>query len=183
MGDRRASLRELTPSPAAGFDAPFAMLEACHERIQRTLDLLLRLRAHVARSGVDEQARQAARDVLRYFDQAAPQHHLDEELHVLPVLDASGDAALLALASRLRDDHRRMDEGWRAARPALADVAEGRLASLDAAQELPLVEFSALYVRHLAAEEEVAFPAASSGLEPAALEWMSRDMRQRRGVA
>lgn len=30
-------------TPAVGFEEPFAMLEACHERVQRTLDLLQRL--------------------------------------------------------------------------------------------------------------------------------------------
>lgn len=60
------------------------MLEACHERVQRTLGLLGRLREHVRKQGVDNDARQAARDVLRYFDIAAPLHHQDEELHVFP---------------------------------------------------------------------------------------------------
>ena len=179
----RDALRDLTPSPAAGFEAPFAMLEACHERIQRTLDLLQRLRVHVAKHGPDEQARQAARDVLRYFDQAAPQHHLDEERHVLPALEASGDAAHVALASRLRDDHRRMEAGWAVARSILSDLAEGRLTGLQAAQDQALDAFAVLHADHLAAEEQVAFPAATASLDTAALERMSRDMRARRGAA
>jgi hypothetical protein len=73
-----------------GFEQPFAMLEACHERVQRTLALLARLRVHVREQGADENARQAARDVLRYFDMAAPLHHEDEELHVFPLLLAHG---------------------------------------------------------------------------------------------
>ncbi|RYY81317.1 MAG: hemerythrin domain-containing protein, partial [Comamonadaceae bacterium] len=52
----------------AGFEQPFEMLEACHERVHRMLTLLDRLRRHVAGHGTDEQARQAARDVMRYFD-------------------------------------------------------------------------------------------------------------------
>ena len=47
-------------APAVGFEQPFAMLEACHERVQRTLGLLQRLRDHVRAQGADEQARQAA---------------------------------------------------------------------------------------------------------------------------
>ena len=179
----RDALRELTPSPAAGFEAPFAMLEACHERIERTLGLLQRLRAHVAQHGADDQARQAARDVLRYFDQAAPQHHLDEERHVLPALEASGDAAQVALASRLRDDHRRMEAGWAVARSILSDLAEGRLTNLAPSQDQALADFEALHADHLAAEEQVAFPAATASLDTAALERMSRDMRVRRGAA
>ena len=48
-------------APAVGFEQPFAMLEACHERVQRTLALLARLRAHVRQHGADEDARQAAK--------------------------------------------------------------------------------------------------------------------------
>ena len=32
-------------TPAVGFEQPFAMLEACHERVERTLTLLSRLRS------------------------------------------------------------------------------------------------------------------------------------------
>ena len=73
-------------SPGVGFEAPFEMLEACHERVQRMLDLLTRLRNHVAKNGCDVQANDAAVDVMRYFDLAAPLHHQDEELHVFPAV-------------------------------------------------------------------------------------------------
>ncbi|MGZ5179811.1 MAG: hemerythrin domain-containing protein [Ramlibacter sp.] len=179
---RHDALRELMPSPAAGFEQPFAMLEACHSRLQRTLDLLQRLAAHVREAGADDQARQAARDVMRYFDQAAPQHHLDEERHVLPALEASGDAALQDLAARLRADHRRMDSGWAEARAVLAALAQGQLASLAAEQEAVLTGFAGLHAAHLAAEEQVAFPAATARLDTADLARMSQDMRQRRGA-
>ena len=98
------------------------MLLACHERVQRSLDLLLRLQAHVATQGADGQARDAARDVLRYFDLAGPQHHADEERHVLPRLRTAG---LGALADRLAADHAEMERQWRALRPALAGLAAG----------------------------------------------------------
>lgn len=180
---RPRSLQELVPSPAAGFDQPFAMLDACHERIQRTLELLRRLRVHVAAHGADEQARQAARDVLRYFDVAAPQHHLDEERHVLPALRASGDPALRDLATHLHADHRRMEAAWSDARSILDPLATGRLAGLAPSQDDVLQTFAALYAGHLEAEERIGFPAAAARLDRAALEAMSSDMRQRRGAA
>lgn len=86
-------------APSVGFEQPFAMLEACHERVQRTLALLQRLRAHVLEHGADVPAQQAARDVLRYFDIAAPLHHEDEELHVFPLLLAQGSPDVAALAA------------------------------------------------------------------------------------
>ena len=59
-------------SPGVGFEQPFEMLEACHERVQRSLALLQRLVDHVDRNGHDADSRSAARDVLRYFDIAGP---------------------------------------------------------------------------------------------------------------
>ena len=66
-------------APAVGFDTPFEMLEACHERVQRTLALQERLCEHLQAKGCDASAQNAAHDVLRYFDIAAPLHHEDAE--------------------------------------------------------------------------------------------------------
>lgn len=168
--------------PAPGFDEPFEMLHACHERVTRMLTLLQRLRRHVDEHGADEQARQAARDVIRYFDQAAPQHHLDEENHVIPRLLASGDPAMAGLAARLRDDHRAMEVAWARAQPLLAALAEGGLARFDADAHRAFEDFATLYASHLEAEESIAFPAARDRMDATSLGAMSQDMMRRRGV-
>ena len=80
---------------AAGFEQPFEMLSACHDRVRRSLALLGRLCEHVEVHGTDAQACQAAADVLRYFSLAAPAHHEDEERHVVPALYARGDCVAL----------------------------------------------------------------------------------------
>ena len=41
-------------TPAAGFEQPFAMLEACHARVQRMLTLLQKLCAHLRAQGCDQ---------------------------------------------------------------------------------------------------------------------------------
>jgi hemerythrin-like domain-containing protein len=82
-------------APGAGYEAPFEMLDACHERVERMLRLLHKLRAHLQASGWDAQAAEAARDVLRYFNEAAPRHHEDEERHVFPAVLAAPDAPAL----------------------------------------------------------------------------------------
>lgn len=179
-------------APGVGFEDPFAMLQACHERVQRTQDLLARLRAHVLQHGADGDARHAARDVLRYFDIAAPLHHQDEELHVFPLLraNAPADAELQALVRRLQQDHVCMTADWAAARAplqALVDHAETAdvaappfffspqdIASLD--------RFASRYGEHIAAEEGLAYPAAMQLLPPTALAAMGREMAARRGV-
>lgn len=176
-------------APAVGFEAPFEMLGACHERVQRMLRLLARLTAHVASQGSDTAARQAARDVMRYFDQAAPLHHQDEELHVFPALRAQGDAALQALVERLQQEHRQMAQQWAQLRTGLqrlADQADTQPA--DPAWRLPAPHlalqeaFSQLYQAHLLAEDGQAYPAAQARLTGPALQHMSQDMQARRGL-
>ena len=108
------------------------MLEACHERVQRTLALLGRLRTHVQHQGCEESARQAARDVLRYFDIAAPLHHQDEELHVFPPLLTQGPPEVAALVQRLLQDHQDMAADWAAARLPLQALADGHASGVSA---------------------------------------------------
>ncbi len=172
---------------AAGLEAPFEMLAACHERVARMLALQTKLQQHLLDKGCDEPARQAARDVMRYFDLAAPLHHQDEELHVFPPLLAGADAALRMLAERLINDHRQMEAAWIAARSVLQAIADSRpdadWRALTPAQADALNQFAALYEQHLADENGAAYPAAQAALPLEAVQAMSEDMMQRRGVA
>ena len=175
-------LSSLLPGPAPGFEQPFEMLEACHERVHRMLDLLERLRGYLPDHGADRTARDAARDVLRYFDQAAPNHHRDEELHVFPPLLAGGDADTVALVRRLQQDHLQMESAWQAARAVLARIETGELAALAPAEEAALDAFAALYDGHIEAEEVIVYPAAAAVLDEPARAAMGEEMMRRRGV-
>lgn len=167
-------------SPAVGFEEPFEMLSACHERVERMLQLLERLAEHLPQRGADTQAADAARDVMRYFDLAAPHHHEDEERHVLPALRADGRAALSALADRLHADHEQMHGAWAALRSTLVQIERGQWpagAAFDA-----VAPFAALYRAHIAAEEGEAYPEAAAHVLGPARAAMGREMAARRGV-
>ena len=167
-------------SPAVGFDQPFEMLNACHDRVERTLVLLGRLVAHVHDHGHDEDSRSAARDVLCYFDLAAPHHHQDEELHVLPPLLASDDATQRALAEQLVAEHRRMEALWAVLRGPLQQWAEAPPASTAFPQPEALAEFTSVYADHIAREEGRAYPLARTLLDTATLSQMGAEMSARR---
>lgn len=168
-------------SPAVGFEQPFEMLEACHERVQRSLDLLARLIEHVTRNGHDAQSRSAAHDVLRYFDLAAPHHHDDEERHVFPRVVASGDESQVAAVQRLRDDHRRMGELWSRLRPVLqAWAGEAAAGAVPEAFRADAAAFAALYAAHIPVEEGLVFPAARASCAADDLQAMGDEMRARR---
>lgn len=167
-------------APAAGFDAPFEMLAACHERVERMLRLLEGLEAHLGEHGADAQAAAAARDVMRYFDVAGPAHHEDEERHVLPALAAGGQAAL---ADRLHGEHLRMTHDWQALRADLAEIAAGRWSA--GVAELRFARwqsFAALYREHMALEEAQAYPAVAGAADSASLAAMGEEMAARRGL-
>ena len=172
------------PAPHAGFEAPFEMLQACHERVQRSLALMARLQQHLHDVGCDDNARQAARDVLRYFDLAAPLHHQDEELHVFPPLLLGADAALRTLVRQLMQDHRDMEMAWQQARVVLQAIADDTTGTrtLDVAETATLDQFAALYGQHIVHEEGLAYPAAQAALTAAAVQAMAQDMMARRGV-
>ena len=170
---------------ASGFaEAPFEMLTTCHERVHRMLRLLGRLREHLASHGHDEQAAQAARDVMRYFDLAAPLHHQDEELHVFPVLLAQGDAAVQSVVRRLQQDHLVMEQAWRRARALLQAVADagpaGAWIPWDAAALQTLDDFSGRYGEHIRLEEDIVYPAAQEVLDGPTLSAMGEEMQGRR---
>lgn len=170
-----------TGLPAAGFELPFEMLSACHDRVRRSLALLGRLVEHVAAQGHDEASRSAARDVLRYFDLAAPHHHEDEERHVFPALLARGDAALAADIARLQADHLRMAALWQALRPRLQAWAEATApAPGDAPVRAAADAFRAIYADHLELEDQRVFPAAHAAVDAATQAAMGAEMAARR---
>ena len=169
-------------TPAVGFEQPFEMLEACHERVQRTLALLEKLRTYLQTHTCDDNARQAARDVLRYFDLAAPLHHQDEELHIFPLLLAQGRADVLAPVQQLQRDHRAMESDWAAARQPLQVLAEGGIQGFSAADGVVFERFGSRYASHIRTEESLAYPAAQALLDRPAVAAMGREMAQRRGA-
>lgn len=168
-------------TPAApGFDDPLEMLQACHGRITAQCDTLQRLVVHLQTQGNDEQAAQAARAILRYFDTAGQFHHQDEEQDLFPVLLASGDQEAAAYVAQLLEEHKVMDAAWQALRPLLQAIAEDSANTLDADVA---AHFIACYARHIEFENGRLLPLAAKLLNAEQLQRLGRCMAERRGVA
>jgi hemerythrin-like domain-containing protein len=169
----------LHTGPAVGFDQPFEMLHACHERVQRSLDLLNRLGEHLQRHGADAQAAAAARDVMRYFDLAGPQHHLDEEHHVLPRLCELGQGEL---AARLHTEHEHMAAAWVEVRVDLCRVAQREVVAPEMLAEWRArwAHHADLYGQHMRDEETLAYPRVQAALSLGEEQSMGREMAARR---
>ena len=173
-------MNPLFGNPAAPtFDDPLEMLRACHGRIEAQCATLIRLVSHLQAHGNDEQAVQAARAVLRYFDTAAVHHHQDEEDDLFPLLLSSGHPDIPPLIDHLLEEHKELGASWQALRPRLLAITEQREDKLDAQSITRLVDG---YARHIARENQQLLPLAKTLLDAQQLQALGHKMASRRGV-
>lgn len=161
----------------SSFEEPLALLTACHDKVRHFAALSLRLDIHLVQKGNDEEAREAARSVLRYFDFAAPLHHADEEEDLFPALYSLGDPKLKCSLDELEAEHAELAVLWQAVRRWLEGVAQNGLP----VRPIELDEFALRYPAHADREEAEVYGAASL-LSPTELSKIGARMCQRRGV-
>jgi pyridoxamine 5'-phosphate oxidase len=174
---------ELLPDTAPDFDQPVAVLKHCHGRIRKQLATLEKLLAHLPAHGADEQARQAAGAVLKYFEKAAHLHHEDEEQDLIPMLRAVAqgeDAATLqALAPVILQDHKDMDAMWQDLHEQLTAIADGSGSQLS---NSTVQRFSQRYLNHMEREEGMVAPMALRLFSPQQMAQLGQAMQRRRGI-
>ncbi len=170
-------------SPAAGFEAPLEMLAACHGRVERQCQTLQRLVLHLAAHGPDQAAREAAQNVMRYFDTSARHHHADEEEDLFPaLLDSASEqekAQLGELIAALQVQHRQLEQFWAQLRLKLEAVSHGKAGEL-VADEVECM--CRLYRSHIEREEVELLPSAERILGTGQLDGLGRAMLARRGI-
>lgn len=168
---------------APGFDQPLAVLKHCHDRIRKQLNTLDKLVQHLPSHGADEQARQAATAVLRYFTEAAPLHHEDEEINLLPTLQATakdGDAAMLQeYLPLILQQHEQMAAQWAGLERQLSAIASGESAQLSAND---IAQFKEIYAGHMHIEETHIAPMAMRIFSATQMTQLGNAMQQRRGI-
>lgn len=171
-------------TPAPGFEQPIAVLKHCHDRIRKQLATLQRLLEHLPRCGADLEAQQAAHAVLRYFNEAAPLHHQDEEEDLLPILEsvAIGDdaIALQATISTILQEHKQMEAAWKILDRHLSLIASGQASALPAED---VRRFVVLYDTHMALEETMIAPMAKRIFTAEQMCRLGDAMRARRGLS
>jgi pyridoxamine 5'-phosphate oxidase len=176
-------MNDLLPDTAPDFDQPVAVLKHCHGRIRKQLATLEKLLAHLPEHGADQQARQAAGAVLRYFEKAAHLHHDDEEQDLIPMLRAVAqgeDAATLqALAPVILQDHKDMDAMWQDLHEQLSAIADGSGTQLSAGT---VQRFAQRYLNHMEREESTMAPMALRLFDPQQMKQLGQAMQRRRGI-
>ncbi len=167
----------LLDDAAASFDDPVGLLRACHERILEHCETLERLAEHLARVGVDSEARLAATRIRRCFHMAGPAHHADEENQLFPWLLARPDfpSMLRAVVRNLTDQHRQLEVAWRVLDADLLAVENG-----EQPEALHLEPFISMNRAHVALENGEIFPVAEKLLEEGVARRLGAAMAKRR---
>lgn len=167
----------LLSTGAPDFTDPLGLLGACHQRILGHCDLLERMLDWLPAHGADDEIRNAAQRVIRYFEVAAPHHHADEEHDLFPLLARS--AALTAVLDRLRAEHTRLDTAWHDLEARLQPLLTGRIPA-DLASAVRA--FNAAHRAHIETENREVLPAAAQLLDAAQIRLLGASMAARRGI-
>ncbi|TNC95056.1 MAG: hemerythrin HHE cation binding domain-containing protein [Gallionellaceae bacterium] len=170
----------LGSTSAPTFDDPLEMLQACHGRIEAQCVTLHRLVDHLATQEHDEQAVQAARAILRYFDTAGQHHHQDEEQDLFPQLLSTQDQTAASIITRLLQEHKTMEAAWQSLRPLLMSIAAAQSKTVDASIARHFID---VYAKHIELENETLLPLAATLLNNEKLRAIGQSMAARRGVS
>jgi hemerythrin-like domain-containing protein len=163
------------PEMLPGFDDPIGLLRACHEKMLTHCELLAAL---LDKSSLDNEGREAARKVSRYFSQSAPLHHRDEEDDLFPRINRQ-TLKVAELVHGLKKEHETLDALWNSIAPELKKLpADG----FSDAFKQSAMEFSTLCREHIGRENRELLPLASNSLSQQALAEIGEAMAARRGV-
>lgn len=176
---------QIGQKPESGFDNPLGLLSDCHRRIERFLDVLVRLCAKCGGALMAPPDINAMEKALQYFKESAPKHTADEEESLFPRLrKASGGQSALQCMENLENDHdtAERDQGtvdllgrrW---------IEQGFLLDMELLEmKQALQRLSHLYARHIEIEDKKLFPLAARALPADALAQVGREMAERRGA-
>ncbi len=78
-----------TQNPKEQNDNPLGILFSCHEKVARFCQQLLLLPDYLREKGSNDMVKRDVAQIIRYFTQAAPLHHLDESEDLFPALLAA----------------------------------------------------------------------------------------------
>lgn len=134
---------------AATWDEPIEMLYACHSKVKKFCEQLTRLPEYLAQHGCNDIAQTTAKQILTYFNQAAPLHHDDEELDFFPLLAQHAPQAQ-ATIDELTRQHHVLYANWREMSGELNALLSGSQVTLN---RETIARFTSGYTQHIELEE------------------------------
>jgi hemerythrin-like domain-containing protein len=169
--------------PDSDFSDPIGMLEDCHRRIEKFLNVLLTLANEAQANPLTDGQRAAVETSLRYFREGAPKHTADEEESLFPRMRASQhqEAKDIRL-DHLHADHVTADQNHRAVDELFRQwLVDGFLSAPEFMRLTSLLHsLRDTYARHIKEEETQIFPNAARILTPTDLKAVGLEMAKRR---
>jgi len=167
------------------FNNPLGLLRDCHRRIERFLDMLIRVSD--ARDGAQMLPQQisAFEKALDYFHSAAPKHTADEEVSLFPRLrQVPGGLTALDCMAKLESDHQAADRDHEKVEAFGREWLEKGVLDPRRRREMKeaLKRLSEMYGRHIEIEDRELFPLAARILPAEELAEVGREMAERRGA-
>ncbi|HKY26497.1 MAG TPA: hemerythrin domain-containing protein [Pyrinomonadaceae bacterium] len=171
--------------PDSDFSDPIGMLEDCHRRIEKFLNVLLTLADKAQANPLTDGQRAAVETSLRYFREGAPKHTADEEESLFPRMRASQHHEakdILSDLDHLHTDHVTADQNHRAVDELFRRwLADGFLSAPEFMRLTSLLHsVRDTYARHIKEEETQIFPNAARILTPTDLKAVGLEMAKRR---
>jgi hemerythrin-like domain-containing protein len=171
--------------PDSDFSDPIGMLEDCHRRIEKFLNVLLTLADEAQGNPLTDGQRAAVETSLRYFREGAPKHTADEEESLFPRMRASQHQEakdILSDLDHLHTDHVTADQNHRAVDELFRQwLADGFLSAPEFIRLTSLLHsLRDTYARHIKEEETQIFPNAARILTPTDLKAVGLEMAKRR---
>jgi iron-sulfur cluster repair protein YtfE (RIC family) len=167
-----------------GLERPLDVIDACHERVRRMSEMLIRLSEHLDEHGADDRAAVSAQSILDCFNGMWLHHLRDEELDLWPRLRqrlqgrrSTQARRLLSAINTLAQQHRTLQAGWKQIEPSLQAVRQRKSMRLNGAA---VHAFVAAYRAHVDLEEDVLAPASRQLLAAEDVEQIGLGMARRR---
>jgi hemerythrin-like domain-containing protein len=173
---------QIGAKPDSGFDDPLGMLQDCHRRIERFLQILCQVATQASGRSINEEETTAVTAALHYFQEGGRRHNADEEESLFPRFRAAEPDDSQAGLARLEDDHRHTEQLHQRVEELYREWIDSSALSSGDQQALlsATLKLERIYTEHIHTEESIVFPHAARVLDKAAIAAIGSEFQARR---
>lgn len=167
----------LEPQQFASWDDPVAMLYACHGKVKQFCKQLQILPEYLQKHGCNQAVKNDVKQILTYFNVAAPLHHADEEQDFFPAL-LQYEPLAHATIVELESQHHELHQNWQRLSAQLAELLAEKRTEVDKDYIQAVVSG---YDKHIALEEPL-FELGKQRIPTTQLQLIGKIMADRRRI-
>jgi hemerythrin-like domain-containing protein len=173
---------QIGAKPDSGFDDPLGMLQDCHRRIERFVQVMCVVAKRACGRTLTDEESAAVTAALCYFREGGSRHNADEEESLFPRLRAIETDGRASGLAHLEEDHRRARELHGQVEALYGKWMDTGALNCGEQQHLRSAtgELEGIYSGHIRLEESTVFPRAAQVLDKAAIAAMGLEFKKRR---